>query len=57
MACGHHNTSVRSQDDVNLILKETEREQVGFEVVFCNANCFLIGGITENDHHQQADNQ
>ena len=56
MACGHHDTSVRSQDYVNLILKETQGEQVSFESVFCSVNRFLVGGITEDDHHQQADN-
>src|SRR5438046_9911653 len=57
MASGQHDTAVGAQDDLNLILKQPESEQVSLEPIYCDVNGFLIGGVAKHNHHHQADDQ
>ena len=54
---GEHDATVRAQDDVNLILKQAEREQVSLKAIFCDVDCLLVRGVAKDDYHDQADDQ
>ncbi len=57
MTRGEHDATVGAQDDVNLILKEPEREQVSFKAILRDVNGLLVRGVAKHDHHDQADDQ
>jgi hypothetical protein len=42
---------------VNLVLKQTESEQVRFKAILRDVNGLLVRGVAKHDHHDQADDQ